>query len=124
MPPSLGRAPIMETETQLTDTELLARLFRVLGDASRLRILGLLAGAGELHQTEIVRVLGLSQARASEHLACLVWCGFVETRLEGRRTYYRINDPAVGQLTDLGDDFLARNQAVIASCRRIDEGTS
>lgn len=117
-----GRAPIMEAEpTPLADTELLARLFRALGDASRLRILELLGKTGELHQAEIVRALGLSQARASEHLSCLVWCGFVEARLDGRRTYYRVSDPAVGQLTGLGLGFLGRNQAAIASCRRIDE---
>ena len=65
----LGRAPIVEpTPTPLPDTELLARLFRALGEASRLRILALLLAGGELHQAEIVRRLGLSQARVSEHL--------------------------------------------------------
>lgn len=118
-----GRAAIMEREPiELTDTELLARLFRALGEASRLRILELLVDAGELHQAEIVRALGLSQARTSQHLACLVWCGFVASRLDGRRTYYRVTDPLVAQVVELAAGFLARNEAAIASCRRIDEG--
>lgn len=119
---TLGRAQIVEAEPiPLAGTELLARLFRALGDTTRLRILELLVEAGELHQAEIVRALGLSQGRASEHLSCLVWCGFVASRLEGRRTYYRVTDPNVPELVGLGASFLDRNQAAIASCRRIDE---
>jgi DNA-binding transcriptional ArsR family regulator len=119
---ALGRAPIVEREpVPLPDVELLARLFRALGEASRLRILELLLEAGELHQAEIVRSLGISQARASEHLFCLAWCGFVSSREgEVRRTYYRVSDPVVAELVDLATGFLDRNQAKIASCRRID----
>jgi DNA-binding transcriptional ArsR family regulator len=119
----LGRAPIVEpTPTPLSDSELLARLFRALGEASRLRILALLAADGELHQAEIVRRLGLSQARVSEHLTCLVWCGFVASRVDGRRTYYRVADPSVLSLTATAEAFLGRNEAAIACCRRIDTG--
>jgi DNA-binding transcriptional ArsR family regulator len=123
MTSTLGRAPIVEREpVPLPDVELLARLFRALGEASRLRILELLLDAGELHQAEIVRILGLSQARASEHLSCLVWCGFVTSRTgEARRTYYRVTDPAVAELAGLAAGFLERNEAAIASCRRIDD---
>lgn len=121
-----GRAPIVEREAiPLPDVELLARLFRALGEATRLRILGLLLGVGELHQAEIVRTLGLSQARASEHLSCLVWCGFVASRVgEGRRVYYQVTGPAVADLVGLARGFLERNEAAIASCRRIDEQRS
>ncbi|MCL4449539.1 MAG: metalloregulator ArsR/SmtB family transcription factor [Actinobacteria bacterium] len=116
----LGRAPIVEqVPTLLPDDELLARLFRALGDASRLKILYLLLSEGELHQTEIVRIVGLSQGRVSEHLSCLVWCGFVSSRIENRRTYYRVTDPAVAQLTKLASSFLDRNEATIACCRYI-----
>lgn len=119
----LGRAPIVEPiPTPLSDSELLARLFRALGEASRLRILALLGADGELHQAEIVRRLGLSQARVSEHLTCLVWCGFVASRVDGRRTYYRVADPSVVELTATAEAFLGRNEAAIACCRRIEGG--
>lgn len=120
---SVGRARIVEPEAvPLADTELLARLFRAVGDASRVRIVGLLVEVGELHQADIVRLLGLSQARASEHLSCLVWCGFLTSRIgSGRRVYYRVSDPAVPEMLALATTFLDRNQAGIASCRRIDE---
>lgn len=119
-----GRPAIVESEAvALADTELLARLFRALGDATRLRILELLLADGELHQAEIVRRLGATQPRVSEHLACLSWCGFVETRTEGRRTLYRVADRQVPALLEWARRFLARNEAQIACCRRIDPPT-
>lgn len=115
-----GRPAIIELRpVPLADGELLARLFRTLGDATRLRILELLLEEGELHQMEIVRRLGATQGRISEHMACLVWCGFVETRTEGRKTLYRVADRQVRALIDRAERFLEQNEAQIASCRRI-----
>lgn len=120
-----GRPAIIELEpVPLTDSELLARLFRTLGDATRLRILELLLEEGELHQMEIVRRLGATQARVSDHMACLTWCGFVETRVEGRKTLYRVASRQVRLLLDRAKRFLEQNEAEIASCRRIDGGVN
>lgn len=116
-----GRQAIVAPEpVTLADTELLARLFRALGDATRLRILELLVDDGELHQAEIVRRLGATQARVSEHLGCLSWCGFVQSRTEGRRTLYRVANHQVPSLLEGARRFLGRNEAQIACCRRID----
>ncbi len=118
----VGRPSIIELEpTPLAETELLARLFRTLGDATRLRILELLLEEGELHQMEIVRRLGATQARVSEHMACLVWCGFVEVRTQGRRALYRVTSQRVQTLVAKAKQFLEQNEAQIATCRRIDE---
>lgn len=118
-----GRPAIIELEPiPLSDTELVARLFRALGDSTRLRILDLLMEERELHQMEIVRRLGASQARVSEHMACLTWCGFVETRTQGRRTLYRVANRQVRGLLQRARGFLEQNEAGIASCRRIDPG--
>src|SRR3990170_4127814 len=118
----IGRPTIIESEPViLADSELLARLFRALGDATRVRVLELLLAEGELHQMEIVRRLGATQARVSEHMACLVWCGFVEARVEGRRTLYRVADRRVRTLVEHARRFLEDNEAQIASCRIIDE---
>lgn len=117
----VGRPAIIEPEAvALADSELLARLFRAVGDATRLRILDLLLEQGELHQAEIVRRLGAVQARVSEHLRCLVWCGFVNSRVEGRRTLYRVSGRSVAVLLGQARRFLRQNEAKIACCRRID----
>lgn len=113
-----GRPAILELIPRpLPEAELVARLFRTLGDATRLRIAELLIEKGELHQMEIVRRLGASQARVSDHLACLTWCGFVETRTEGRKTLYRVSDRRVRSLIGGARRFLHDNEAAIASCR-------
>jgi len=118
---AVGRPAIVELKPiALADSELLARLFRALGDATRLRILDLLVEDGELHQAEIVRRLGAVQARVSEHLACLVWCGFVQSRIEGRRTLYRVTGRDVRRLLAQAKRLLDDNEAQIVSCRRID----
>ena len=118
-----GRPAILELIPKpLTTAELVARLFRTLGDATRLRILELLIDEGELHQMEIVRRLGASQARVSEHLACLTWCGFVESRTEGRKTFYRVADRRVRSLLTGANHFLHDNKAAIATCRTLDPG--
>ncbi len=117
----IGRPVIVESQpVALSDTELVARLFRALGDATRLRIIELLLDEGELHQMEIVRRLGATQARISEHMVCLTWCGFVQTRVEGRRTLYRVTNRQVRTLIERARSFLEQNQAQIASCRTID----
>ncbi|SRR6266545_4000307 len=113
-----GRPAIIETQpAALEDAELVARLFRALGDASRLRILQLLLAEGEPHQAVIARRLGLSQARASEHLA---WCGLVGVRVEGRRRLYRVADPRVAGLLSRARGLLRDNRTQLVSCRRID----
>ena len=119
-----GRPAIVEAEpVALADTELLARLFRALGDATRLRVLELLLEEGELHQMELVRRLGATQNRVSEHMNCLVWCGFVQSRIEGRRTLYRVTNRKVGSLLAQAKRFLEANEAQIACCRVIDATT-
>jgi ArsR family transcriptional regulator, cadmium/lead-responsive transcriptional repressor len=117
-----GRPAIVEAEpVALADSELLARLFRALGDATRLRVLELLLEEGELHQMELVRRLGATQNRISEHMSCLVWCGFVQSRTEGRRTLYRVtNRRRVASLLAQAKRFLDANEAQIACCRVID----
>jgi len=74
-----------------------ARFFRVLGDPTRLRILSLLLD-GERNVTSLVRAVGASQSRISNHLACLRWCHLVTAERRGRQVIYRIADPAIGAL--------------------------
>jgi ArsR family transcriptional regulator, arsenate/arsenite/antimonite-responsive transcriptional repressor len=67
------------------------RLFQALGDTTRLRILGLLL-TGEVCVCDIHASLGISQPKASRHLAYLRRAGLVETRREGLWVHYRLAD--------------------------------
>jgi DNA-binding transcriptional ArsR family regulator len=65
------------------------RLFRALGDESRLRILRLLA-SGDLYLTEIAERMGLSKPTVSHHLAQLRAAGLVTITEAGALTYYSL----------------------------------
>ena len=98
-----------------------AKLFRGLGDPTRLRILTMLQER-ERSVRELVEELGSFQGRVSSHLACLRWCGLVEVRREGRQAFYRLSDPRVWQLLDLAQSFLGDNEERIELCQVIDAG--
>src|ERR687884_2284590 len=108
----LASAPFSVPE-QPTQADLVAKYFRALGDATRVRILMLLRER-EYSVGELVAALGAAQPRVSNHLACLRWCGFVAARREHRTVYYRLADPRVGGLPDLGDAPLGHNTDHVA----------
>jgi DNA-binding transcriptional ArsR family regulator len=117
---TLGAAPFRLPSTPL-ESDLVAKYFRGLGDASRLRILGLLRREGELTVGQLVGRLGIPQPKVSNHLACLRWCGFVEARREGRTVVNRIADARVEEMLDLAEALLADNAEHVAACCRIEE---
>ncbi|GIU94054.1 MAG: mercury resistance operon repressor MerR [Gaiellaceae bacterium] len=100
--------------------ELVAKYFRALGDPTRLRILELLRAHGQLTVGELVAELALPQPKVSNHLACLRWCGFVDAIRDRRLRHYRLADPRVAALLDLGHTLLEANEEHVAMCRRID----
>lgn len=102
-----------------TETELLSKYFRVLGDDTRLKIIELLI-AGEQSVGALVDSLGVSQPQVSNHLACLRWCGFVNTRREHRRVYYSVADPRVVELTTLARALLRDNEEHVAACETVE----
>ena len=92
-----------------------ARFFKGLGDPIRLRILELLRG-GERSVGEIVERLGLPQNTVSMHLGCLRWCGYVETRRDGRYVYYSLGDPRVSQIVELARGLLRGSEVYLMTC--------
>lgn len=99
----------------ITAPDLLARLFHGLSDPTRVRI-ALLLLAGERSVSELVAALGAPQGRVSSHLMCLRWCGFVASRREGKRVYYRVTDPRVAGLIHLASQLLRDNATAVATC--------
>jgi ArsR family transcriptional regulator len=73
----------------------LERLFKALGDRTRLRILALLA-TGETCVCDIHEALRIPQPKASRHLAYLRRAGLVEARKDGLWVHYRLAAPADG----------------------------
>lgn len=71
------------------DVRPVSRLFKALGDETRLRIVALLAH-GELCVCHLEAVLGLTQPTASRHLSVLRHADVVEPRRDGCWVYYRL----------------------------------
>ena len=67
----------------------LTRMFRALGDETRLRMVALLAH-GELCVCHIERALELSQPNASRQLGILRAAGVVDSRRDGTWVYYAL----------------------------------
>jgi len=105
-----------ELPVPLTEPALLAKYFQVLSDATRVHILNLLRDRGELPVGQIVEALGHSQSKVSNHLACLRWCGFVQTRREHPSVLYRVADERVLELLTLGRALLCDNADHVAAC--------
>src|SRR4051794_31771630 len=91
-----------------------SRLFKALGDETRLRIVALLSH-GELCVCHVQGALGLTQPNASRQLGILRNAAVVESRREGTWTYYKLAAQADGrcgrQLESLVRSFAA--QAVL-----------
>lgn len=100
----------------------MAKLFRGLGDPTRLRIV-LLLQEREWSVSELVDELGVLQGRLSSHLACLRWCGLVRMRRDKRRVLYRLADARVSEIVRLAERFLADHAEQIELCTVIDSET-
>jgi ArsR family transcriptional regulator len=103
--------PVVQMET----------LFRALGDATRLRILGLLL-TGEVCVCHIHESLRIPQPKASRHLAYLRRAGLVETRREGLWVHYRlaeVGDPIVAAVSDAVRHALAHTDVVRRDAERL-----
>lgn len=77
-----------------------AKLFAVMADSSRLRILQRLMER-EQTVTELIESTGLNQANLSKHLGILHLHKFVERRKDGNFVIYSIKDPIVAKLFEL-----------------------
>jgi ArsR family transcriptional regulator len=80
---------MLRPSTARLEVQPAAKLFKALGDETRLRIVALLSH-GELCVCHVQEALGLSQPNASRQLAVLRNAGVVEARREGTWTYYRL----------------------------------
>ena len=76
------------------------KALRALSDATRLRIVALLAKE-ELSVNELQDITRLGQSRISTHLGLLAECGLVLSRREGKRTFYRLNKQPNGSVSEI-----------------------
>ncbi|MEN6520668.1 MAG: metalloregulator ArsR/SmtB family transcription factor [Armatimonadota bacterium] len=92
-------------------------VFRALGDPVRLKIVQMVADAGELCVCHIVERLNMTQPAVSHHLTRLRYSGLLKTRKEGQWVYYSLDISILEQLGTVLTDLVqaaksASNQSI------------
>jgi DNA-binding transcriptional ArsR family regulator len=100
---------------QIQKLSLKAKLFRGLADSTRLSILECLR-EGEKTTSQIVTETGQSQSNISNHLSCLLDCGLVKNRRQGRNIFYSLGDKKVSKLLEESDAILSEIAHGIYAC--------
>lgn len=98
------------------EVQLLAKLLDGFANPIRLSVLLLLSREGEMSVGELVEAIGAPQPRVSNHLRCLVWCGYVHARREGSSSLYSISDERVVGVLKLGEGILSDNIEHVEAC--------
>ena len=97
-----------------------AKFFRGFADPTRLAILECLRN-GEVPASEIATRLNQSQSNISNNLSCLMDCGLVRNRRDGRNIYYSISIAGVSGILAEADETLKRVYDEIAACMNYNE---
>lgn len=90
-----------------TASQELADLFRMLGDANRVRILSALVASKELCVCDLAAVVNTSESTVSHALRLLRASGMVRSRRQGKRVFYALDDAHVRVLIELSAEHLA-----------------
>lgn len=114
--PPAAQAPADPAACSHTDT--VARFFRALADPTRLRLLEFVLD-GERTAAECVAHVGITQPRVSVHLSCLVDCGYLVARRDGKKLRYSVGDLRTADLVVLARALAADNATALDCCTRI-----
>ena len=90
--------PITDSPLSQADAESLATMFTALGDPVRLRLLSMVAAAGEVCSCDLEDPLARSQPTISHHTRVLSEVGLISGERRGRWTWWRVNP---GRLEEL-----------------------
>jgi len=82
------------------NSEEIARLFKLLGDYNRIRILNALECTDELCVCELSLLLDMSQSSISHQLRILRANNIVKYRKEDKRTFYSLKNDEISKLID------------------------
>jgi ArsR family transcriptional regulator, arsenate/arsenite/antimonite-responsive transcriptional repressor len=97
-------SPVTGGVLDVDEATRLARIFKALGDPTRVRLLSLIAAQTDQEACicDLTEPVGLSQPTVSHHMKQLVEAGLVEREQRGRWAYYRV----------VGDTLQALSQAL------------
>lgn len=83
-----------------------ARLFKVLSDLTRLKLMVILTVSGETCVCRLTEALGVSESMVSRHLGVLRANGLVKARRQGTWMHYSVLSPPTGAMKHLSRFFV------------------
>jgi DNA-binding transcriptional ArsR family regulator len=103
IPASVGKpAPRVRPLIDPRRAAALSRLLKIFANDTRLRLLHALERGGEVCVTDLADAVEMAPQAVSNQLQRLADRGIVSARRDGTRLYYRIADPCVAGILDLG----------------------
>jgi len=97
-------APLAAPRLSDDEAEATAELFKALADPARVRIVNLVATAGEpVCACNLYEPLGLAQPTVSHHLKKLAEAGLLEREQRGKWAFFSLNRDAVEKLAVVAD---------------------
>lgn len=94
--------PRVTSSLSLEEAERAARVFKALGDPTRVRLLSLIAAGrdGEACICDLTDPVGLSQGTVSHHMKLLAEAGLVTREQRGKWAYFSLNGAAMDAAAD------------------------
>lgn len=99
------------------ELRLAVEFLKLMSEENRLKIVCLLA-QGELCVCDIWSALSIPQNLASHHLKALKEFGIIESRKEGLKVFYSINNDSLNSSKKLFNEFLTIQKKVCKSCKK------
>lgn len=89
--------PRVTSALSAEEAERAAKVFKALGDPTRVRLLSLIAAGagGEACICDLTEPVGLSQGTVSHHMKLLTEAGLVTREQRGKWAYFALNDSAL-----------------------------
>jgi ArsR family transcriptional regulator, arsenate/arsenite/antimonite-responsive transcriptional repressor len=92
--------PVLAAPLAEAEAEELAAAFRVVADPVRLRLLSLIAEAGEICSCDLVTLIGRSQPTISHHTSMLTDAGLVRREKRGKWAWFSVVPDRLAVLRD------------------------
>ncbi len=96
-----GCCSLIDPAMNEDEAVVVAERFRALSDATRVRMLNLLARNAELCVCDLQANFELSQPTISHHLSLLKKAGLVESDVRGRWAFYRARPETINELAQV-----------------------
>ena len=89
--------PVTGSVVSAADAEAIARVFKALGDPTRVRLLSLIGASsgGEACICDLTEPVGLTQPTVSHHMKLLVEAGLVTREQRGKWAYFAVVEDAL-----------------------------